>query len=188
MGRSAHGNGKSPDFFYTKKKMEKTAENKITETILQLPMTIEIGPDTYEVAPPCLATFILVSSEISKLPDVKPDAKNILLESLAIAADCVAIGDIIAILILGAKGLKKTVVEKSSRFFGLIRDERIYERDLKAELAEKVLLELSAEKLGDVLGKLLSNLNPAFFFATIDSLIEVNLLRAEKKKTTVSGH
>jgi hypothetical protein len=157
-----------------------TLETKTADTVLQQPVEVEIGGKTYKVAPPSTATLILVSAAVSKLPKISLDTENIASESLYIAKDCEALGEIVAILILGAKGLKETKKE----FFGL----KTVETDRKGILANKVLTELTPKQLSDMLGKLLAGMDLAFFFATTNSLIEINLLRRTREtETTASG-
>jgi len=159
----------------------KTLEQKTAQTILQKPIEVTVGSKTYQVAPPSIATLILASAAISELPKVELENESIAAESLYVAKDCSAIGDIVAILILGAKGLKET--KKSP--FGL----RKIEIDRKAVLAQEVLDELSPVQLSNMLSTLLQGMDLAFFFGTINSLIEINLLRKtrETTTTTVSG-
>ncbi|MDR1223691.1 MAG: hypothetical protein LBL07_12570 [Tannerella sp.] len=157
-----------------------TLETKTADTILQQPVEVEIGGKTYSVAPPSTATLILVSAAVSKLPKTRLDAENIATESLYIAKDCEALGEIVAILILGAKGLKGS----EKKFFGL----KTVETDPKSILAKEILTELTPRQLSDMLGKLLAGMDLAFFFATTNSLIEINLLRKTREtETTASG-
>lgn len=93
---------------------EKTIEQKAAETILQTPVEVKVGSKTYMTAPPSTATLILASEAVSRLPHVVLDPKNVVEESLSIAKDCRALGDIVAIFILGAKNLKeKAKVQKN---------------------------------------------------------------------------
>ena len=158
-----------------------TLENKTARTVLQQAVTVEIGDENYDVAPPTIATLILASAAISQLPKIKLDNEKIASECLSIAKDCEVLGEIVAILILGAKGLK----ESRRSFFGL----KTIEIDKQADLAKKILCELSPKQLHDLFAKLLTGMDLAFFFATTASLIEINLLRATKEmeETTASG-
>lgn len=47
-------------------------EGLVSDTILQKPYSIQIGQETYEVAPPSIATLILASELISQIYKVKP--------------------------------------------------------------------------------------------------------------------
>jgi hypothetical protein len=168
-------------------KPEDVAERKVSETILQKPEEIVIGGETYTVAPPTTATLILVSEEMAKLPDFAGIGdENTLFEQLTkalnIAKGCRVLGDVLATLVLGAKRLKET----KKRFFGLVEGKTV---DNKAALAEKILNELSPEEFHNILFKLLSKLQTAFFLSSINFLTETNQMRLTKPTTTttVSG-
>jgi hypothetical protein len=155
-------------------------EQKTAETILQQPVEVEIGAKKYSVAPPSVATLILASAAVSKLPAVNLDTKNIATECLCIAKDCEALGEIVAILILGAKALKPATGGK--RLLSALR------KDPKTALADEILENLSPKQLSNLVGKLLAGMELAFFFATTTSLTEINLLRkARITETTASG-
>jgi hypothetical protein len=77
-------------------------EQKTANAVLQQPVEVEIGTKKYSVAPPSVATLILVSAAVSKLPAITLDSKNIASDCLCIAKDCRPLGEIAAILILGA--------------------------------------------------------------------------------------
>ena len=155
-----------------------TLEQKTANTILQQSVKVQIGQKTYPVAPPSTATLILASAAISRLPKIKLDSENIASECLCVAKDCEALGEIVAILILGAKGLKET----RRSFFKTI------EIDRKGILVKEILSELTPKQLSDILVKLLAGMELAFFFSTTTSLIEINLLRKTRAtETTVSG-
>jgi len=164
-------------------------ENKTAQVILQQPVEVVIGYTTYKVAPPTIATLILASAAISKLPHEKLKGESIMLDSLYIAKDCEALGEIVAILILGAKNLVGTEKVIKKRFFGLYIDEYEVTINKKDILATEVLEELTPKQLSDTLLKLFDEMDLSFFFGTIDSLIEINLLRKTKEaaKTTASG-
>jgi hypothetical protein len=164
---------------------KETIESKVAQAVLQQPVEILIGDTIYQVPPPSVATLILASEAISGLPSVKLDPENVAFESLYIAKDCRGIGDILAILILGAKHLTeiKKIVKK--RLFGLLKEESEVTIDKKKELAEKILLELSPKQVSNTFATLFSKMELAFFFGTITSLIEINQLRATK--TIASG-
>ncbi|MDR3246074.1 MAG: hypothetical protein LBT50_06530 [Prevotellaceae bacterium] len=162
-----------------------TVEQKVSETILQTPSEVHIGGETYTINPPSLATLILASETISQLPVVELDSKNVVSESLYVAKDCRILGDIVAILILGAKRLKETKPVVKKRLFGLVKKTSETVVDNKAELAEKILNELSPREVNSLLTNLLGRMETAFFFGTIIFLLDVNLTRATK--TTASG-
>ena len=82
---------------------KRTLEEKAADTILQRAAKVKIGGTEYEAAPPSIATLILVSEAVSRLPQRKLDDKSIVSECLAVAKDCRPLGEIAAILILGAR-------------------------------------------------------------------------------------
>jgi len=166
-------------------------ESKVAKTVLQQTETITVGSETMEVAPPSTATLILASEETAKLPHVKLDSENIAGEVLNIAKDCRVLGDIVAILILGAKNLRtKKIIEKKRRFwlFRFGSEIKEVEIDNKAELSKKLLENLTPRELHNLTVRLLTSLQIADFFGLTTSLIEVNLLRQTREVvTTASG-
>ncbi len=170
--------------------MTQTIESRVAETILQRPTEpIEICGERYRIASPSLATLILVSEAVSFFPRIDPDPDSILTEVLRTAKDCRKIGEIAAILILGARGLteKRTVTE--TRFFGLWRRKKELTVNLKEELAEKLLLHCRPSVLASVIAGRLKEMEIADFFGITTFLNEVNLLRptGEVVETTASG-
>lgn len=168
--------------------MEKTIEQKVGDAVLQQPKEIDINGRHFTIAPPSVSTLILASEAISQLPQVNLDSNNIVEEVLFIAKDCRVLGEIIAILILGAKGLKETVTTRKKRFFGLFTRFVSETVDRKAELSKWLLEELDTAQLNKLIFELLKDFNLGDFFGTTTFLIEINLLRPTKVvETTVSG-
>lgn len=193
---------------------DENIESKVAKSILQQTEKITIGDEVISVAPPSTATLILVSEETAKMPNIKLDSKDIVLEALSVAKDCRVLGDIVAILILGAKGLTKTVkipetIEKTIErtvydeyLFGLIKRPKVITEtitetiekdvviDCKAGLAKKLLEDIPPRELHDLTGRLLNSLQISDFFGFTASLLEINLLRQTRevvKKTTAFG-
>lgn len=168
--------------------MTKTIEQRVGEAVLQQPKEFVIGNKTFIVAPPSVSTLILVSEAISLLPQVQLDKAKIVEEVLFVAKDCRILGDIAAILILGAKGLKETVTTKRKHFFGLFTRSVNETVDRKAELSKWLLEELDTSQLNKLIFELLKDFNLGDFFGTTTFLIEINLLRPTKVvETTASG-
>ena len=175
----------------------KTIEEKVAESILQKPIEITIGEKKYTTAPPSTATLILVSEVVSRLPRLVLDPKNLVEESLSIAKDCRSLGDLVAILLLGARGLtEKVKTEKTVErryFFGLIRRKKTIKVeqviDRKAELAQELLENLRPSELQGLTATLLQRMELGDFFGLTTFLIEINLLRQTKVETgaTASG-
>lgn len=117
------------------------------------------------------------------MPSVELNPKNIVSEVLFIAKDCRILGDIVAILILGAKNLKETVVEtvEVKRRFRRPRVETVErEIDRKAELSKWLLEELDPAELRKLFSELINGFQLGDFFGFTTFLIETNLLRPTK--------
>lgn len=190
--------------------MPETIEQKASETILQKTQEVKIGEETYQVAPPTTSTLILASEYIAQLPSIKLDGDSILIETLYIAKDCRVLGDIVAILILGAKGLteeikvSKTVEKTIERtvydeyLFGFIKRPKVITEtiteiveeevviDRKAELAQKLLDEIPPLELNNLMAMLLRKMQISDFFGLTTSLIEINLLRQTREVGTTA--
>lgn len=170
--------------------MPENIESKVSKTILQKTEKITVGSETMEVAPPSTATLILVSEETAKLPHIKLDSENIAGEVLYVAKDCRVLGDIVAILILGAKNLCTTKTIKNKRLFGLCTERKEVTIDNKAILAKKLLEDITPRELHSLTALLLKALQISDFFGLTTSLIEINLIRQTRevvKETTASG-
>lgn len=163
-------------------------EQQVAGTILQKTIEVHVGDMVYEAAPASTATLILVSGLASQLPTVQLSEENVLVETLSIAQDCRVLGDILAVLILGAKGLKETREVIEPKLFGLWSKKKTVVIDKQAELADILLKELSPRSLNSLMVELLTSMEIADFFGLITSLLEVNLLRQTREVgTTVSG-
>ena len=162
-----------------------TIESKAADTFLQRNRLEVIDGKEYQVAQSSIETLILTSEAISQLPEINMD-NTILNESLRIAKDCRILGEIAAILILGADGLEEKKVITKKRFFGLIKDEYEIILDRKSELA-KVILKMRPSEVNLLMGKLLKRQEISDFFGFTTSLYEINLLRPTKIETIPSG-
>lgn len=170
--------------------MPENIESRVSKTVLQQREEITVGGEIMEVSPPSTATLILVSEETAKLPHIKLDSENIAGEVLYVAKDCRVLGDIVAILILGAKNLRTTKTVEEKRLFGLITERREITIDNKAELAKRLLEDITPRELHNLTVRLLKALQIADFFGLTTSLIEVNLIRQTREvesETIVSG-
>lgn len=163
-------------------------EKRVAETILQQPKEIKVGSKTYAVAPPSVATIILVSQYVAQLPALKFDEKRLMEDILGAAKDCSALGDIAAVLLLGAKNCKETIRRKTfvrePRFFGLLHTTREVEIedvvDRKTPLAAELLETLSPSELYALCTQILGTLQLADFFGLTTFLCEINLTRPTK--------
>lgn len=175
--------------------MKAPIETKTADAILQRPVEIKAGDYTYSVAPPTVATLILVSEAVSRLPHVALDSKKVVEECLAVAKDCKALGEIAAILILGAKEVDTPVVieEKQpySACWGLIKRNKIIRQvERRGDvLARKLLERHTPRDLNSIIAQALSRMQVADFFGLTTFLAEINLIRPTKVVTeaTASG-
>lgn len=166
--------------------MIKTIEQQVADTILQTPKEIKIGNETHTVSPPSTATLILVSEAVSLLPKIEVNEDDIVRESLSMAKDCRVLGDIVAILVLGAKNINDRVIikhkQKNSYLWGLIKVSWTTETEEKKKdlLARQILEEYSPSELQSLITTLLQGLELGDFFALTTFLIDVNLIRPTK--------
>lgn len=145
-------------------KFNETIEQRVGRAILQQGDNITVGGKSYKVAPPSVATLILASEAISRLPQVHLDNGKVIEESLSIAKECRIIGDVIAILILGAKR------GGGSRLFAFRR----------RRLARRLLENLTPSELHKLTAVLLKDMQIGDFFGLTTFLTEINLMRPTK--------
>ena len=140
-------------------------EKKTGETILQHGVEwFEIGGRRYAVGKPSVATVIMVSELIGDLPvsDVGVDPVGFVLRS---AKDMRVLGRIGALLILGAKSLRKG-------WFGWWR------RRSLDRLSESLLEEWSSGELLELVTDRLGAMDLGSFFVLTTSLASANVLRS----------
>ena len=170
---------------------DKTIEEKVGFTILESDKTVIIDGDTYNVAPPTTATLIMVSELVSKLPHIKMNSEMLLEECLANAKDFRIIGEIAAILILGAKRCKDTRKIRENKGKRLFRDAinlccknaSSVKQSTEKQLSNRILMSMSPKDLSGLIMKLLGGMQIADFFGITAFLTEVNLLRATKQES-----
>ena len=173
--------------------MEKTIEEKVAQTILQQPEEITIGGKTYTIAPPSVATLILVSGWISRLPNIILDENKIMEESLFIAKDCVELGDIAATLILGAKLVNDFVesrhTERKRHLWGLFSTKHtVVKYETKKERLSRELLEdTTPRNLHNIVAQALLKMQVGDFFGLTTFLTGINLMRPTKVGTEVTA-
>ena len=170
---------------------KETIESRVASAILEKPIgEIKVGGKTYKIAPPSIGTLILISEIIATLPVVKDAPKDQQLSAvLHYAKDYRKLGEIGAILILGANGLVEETTKKveviHKRFFGLIERKEVKEVpvliDRKAELADAIIKTVGAKTLYDTIVQRLSDLEIGYFFSITTSLSEANLIKPTKE-------
>ena len=169
--------------------MEKTIEEKVAQTILQQPEGMTIGGKTYTIAPPSVATLILVSGGVSRLPHLHLDEDKVIEETLSVAKDCQELGDIAATLILGAKHINDIVesrhTEKKRHLWGLFSTEHtVVKYETKKERLSRELLEDTTPRdLHNIIAQTLLKMQVGDFFGLTTFLTEINLMRPTKVET-----
>lgn len=173
----------------------KTTEAKVTQTILQQPMDITIGTKTYNVAPPSVATLILASEIVSRLPHEHLNEEKVIQETLSIAKDCHELGNLAAVLILGAKHVNDLVERRKTRkkrhLWGLFHthEETVVIETAKEQLSRELLEEATPRDLNNSISQILFTMQVGDFFGLTTFLTEINLMRPTKVVTepTASG-
>ena len=166
---------------------QNTIESSVASAILEKNIgSIEIEGATYEIAPPSTATLILVSEIVSTLPIVEKVPNNEIVNSvLHFAKDFRPLGDIAAVLILGAKNLteERTITQEKRHLFGLLKRkaEIKIKVDKKAELAKIILENVRPTILFNVVVRRLQDMEISSFFAITTSLSEANILKPTKE-------
>lgn len=164
-----------------------TIESRVANAILEKKIgTIEIAGASYDIAPPSIATLILISEIVSTLPIVeKVPAKEIVNSVLHHAKDFTKLGELAAVMILGAKNLSEERVRivHEKRMWGLIRKTREIREtiDKKSELAELILKNVRPSVLFDILIRRLNDMEIPSFFSITTSLSEANLLKPTRE-------
>ena len=168
----------------------RTLKQRAAETILQKAAKVKIGGKEYEAAPPSIATLILVSEAVSRLPQRKLDDKSIVSECLAVAKDCRPLGNIAAILILGARHINEKANDPQTECKGWFR--RLFSHKQKPitkkeALAKEIIDTYTPTELHGLIAMLLQRMDLADFFALTTFLTEVNLLRQTKVETETTA-
>lgn len=166
---------------------KKSIEQKVAAAILEKADSLEIDGKTYTVAPPSLATLILVSELVATFPIVSKDTPSdkIIYAALHYARFYKKLGDLAAILVLGAKNMTETVTveERPSGLFGRfkkpIKREKII--DHKRELSKAILENITPSALFKIIIARLEQMEIGSFFGITTSLSEVNLLTPTKE-------
>lgn len=170
--------------------MKETIETITARAILQEPLEIPVSGKIYKVAPPTLGTLIEVSKYISQLPKIDKEfiknKEDIMQNALYLAKDSSALGDIIAIMMLGTKNLTTTETKEKRIFFGLVRKIETITTNNQTELSKAIIHELSIIEINFLFQTLVKMLGADFFLSTLDFLNEINLLK--ETKTITSGH
>lgn len=140
-------------------------ERKVADTILESKKKVELGGVIYEVAPPSMNTLYELSAMVSGLPMIDVDKEDVITLVIRHAKDCRILNDIVALLIVGYRGMKKR------KLFGKNPFEQVRERigNERPRLVEGVL------------SGILKDSDIESFFRITTFLREVNLLNPTEK-------
>ena len=172
-----------------------TTEARVAQTILQQPVEITIGAKTYSVAPPSVATLILASEVVSRMPQEHLNEEKVMEETLSIAKDCRELGELAAILILGAKHIndieERREKRKKRHLWGLFHTTHteVVVETAKERLSRELLEDLTPRELHSTIAQILLKMQVGDFFGLTTFLTEINLMRPTKVETaaTASG-
>ena len=155
--------------------MSKIIEEKTAAAIMQHDELVKIGRRTYKVARPSVGTLVMASAAVAKLPRVMMNPDTALEDVLRVAKDCRPIGEVIAIIVLGAKGMMHP---------GPLR--WLKKRRIR-NLQERILSDITPSELNTMTMSLFNSMQVVDFFGLTAFLTEVNMTRATKAVTTASG-
>lgn len=175
--------------------MEKTAEQRTSESILQKGKTLKIGSETFYMPKPTVGTIIMISEIISTLPHFDMSkGTSLVQEIMAHSKDMKPLGDAVAVLILGAKEVirqkeKTSQKSKKQHFWQFWKKTQTTEYE---RISKKALEDLSPVELNTIISECLNDLNLGVFFGLTTSLTTANILKPTKsgvvtERTTVSG-
>lgn len=177
----------------------KTLEQRVVDTLVLGNLTgntLDVGGEAYTFADPTPATIMMVSAEVSKMPSIDSNTKNILCEVLLKAKDARPIGRIAAILLLGAKRIrqnKKVHFCHQERRWSW-RKFRFVNKCVKCVnqseldyLTDRILEEVTPETLAKFIGKRIGEMQVGDFFGLTTSLSAINMIRATKEVETAHG-
>jgi len=161
--------------------MAQSIRKKTADAILETPKPVKVGDKEYMVAPPTCATLIEVSKRIPDVPLVE-SMGDMVNEVLAAAKDSRPIFEIVAVLILGAKEVRRgTPVRRGLWPFRKARTRL-------DELTDELMYECSPAEVREICGTILSQMEVKDFFEFTASLQEVGLIQMIRgAETTASG-
>jgi len=162
---------------------QQTIESRVAAAILEKPVAeIEIEGEVYKIAPPSIGTLILVSEIVASLPIVEKVGNDKVVYSVLYNARFYRpLGDMAAVLILGAKNLteeRERTIEKRC-FFGLIRRKKTITEvvDKRKMLAKQIIENMRPSVLFNIVIRRLEDMEISSFFGITTSLSEANLLK-----------
>ena len=146
-----------------------TPEKMVADTILARVSEIALGGNIYTLAPPTLATLIMVSEVVSSFPQAKlTDDKKKMQYALSEAKNYGVLPELLAILILGAKAVERAKRSRKWRWFGKSRYDR---------LVEEIRLNASPGEVKRAIIPMFNNLEIRDFFVCTTFLAGINILK-----------
>ena len=136
-------------------------EQKVAETLLEIPKVITIGGIDYDIAPPTIGTLAMISAEISKLDGDATDIQGIIKRAQENVDILTRIG---AIIILGAKEVKS----KGQKELIL--------------LADRLSTDASVGEIANLITMALDSLDISGFFVLTTSLKGASILKPTKSE------
>lgn len=171
----------------TKNKQQDNVQAKAAATILERKLAqVKIGDGTYAIAPPSIATLIMLSEIASGLPKAgEVKAEDILQWVVSNAKDYSALGELAAVLVLGAKAImedEELGQQDGKKGISLFNRSRKTKRGtLRQEMAKKILREVSPAQLSKIIAKAFGSLEVGDFFGITTSLGAVSILTPSKE-------
>lgn len=178
---------------------KKSIEQRVAETMMEVPATVTVGGRAYDVAPPTFGTLELVSALLAKVPDIGDLAKapNDMKAAAMLqrARDFGVLPEILATLILGSKHIrdKEKVAEKRRKrgLLGLFGVKETVEKEISVadRLAQEIRDEVSPYQMSELVPYLIGSLQLSDFFVLTTFLRGINTAEPTKvvKKATAPG-
>lgn len=157
-------------------------ESKVAETLLQKEKYVELSGRKFYYRPASVATLVLVSEAVSRLPEHSMKKETMVSDVLGYAKHCRPLGDIGAILLLGAKESMRRVKVKERRkgMLGFLGFKESRETTMGAKLAEDLMTNLTPRDLNTLIATILADMQIGDFFGLTTFLAEVNLTKPTK--------
>ena len=147
---------------------QETSEKMVADTILARGSEIALGGKIYTLAPPTLATLIMVSEVVSSFPQAKLTDDKKMQYALSEAKNYGVLPELLAILILGAKAVERAKRSRKWRWFGKSRYDR---------LVEEIRLNASPSEVKRAIIPMFNNLEIRDFFVCTTFLAGINILK-----------
>ncbi len=162
-------------------------EELVEKTVLEKEVEIILRGEKYNVAPPSIATLILFSKYVGKLPKEVLNKEKPIASLMSNADKLHYLGYAIASAILGVEDFnKKCKLERS--MFDRLRFWKETKTIPQGELLAEKINKIEVEEVYSAFVKVLSSMKLNVFFQLTISLLEMNLTKPTREmETTVSG-